>query len=113
MASLPSQFAQLFAPLLWEQEVALFGRSVLYHQESIDPAQAVTITVIWKEGRSEEDVSPGRYSHILIQNADLQPGPVPGDIVEAGGSLFDVKTVEADAVGYSRAVLQEQGYRAR
>ena len=88
----------------------MFGRTVLYHQESLDPAQAVELDVIWKEGRAEEEVSPGRYSHILVQNADLDPGPVEGDLVEDPlGTLFDVVSVEADPNGFSRCILQEQG----
>lgn len=110
MASSPTPFAQLFAPLLWDCEFAMYGRTVLYYQESLDPAEAIELDVIWKNGRGEEEVSPGRYSHILIQNADLDPGPIEGDIVEdASGDLFDVVSVEADPNGYSRAILQEQG----
>jgi hypothetical protein len=111
MASLPTQFAQLYAPLLWEREFAMYGRTVLYHQESFDPAVAVELNVVWKEGRAGEEVSPGRYSHILIQNADLDTGPIRGDIVEdtTANKFFDVVSVEADPNGYSRAILREQG----
>lgn len=109
MASTTSPFAQLYAPLLWNCEYALYGRVVTYYQESFDPALAVQLQVIWKEGRAEEEVSPGRYSHMLIQNSDLDPGPIRGDIVETGSKLFDVVSVEADATGYSRAILREQG----
>ena len=106
---MPSQFAQLLVPLLWDQQFAMYGRTVLYHQESMDPEVALSLDVIWKEGRGEEEVSPGRYSHILNQNADLPGGPMEGDLVEADGVLFDVVSIDADSVGYSRAILQEQG----
>lgn len=109
MASQSTVFAQLYAPLLWEREFAMFGRTVLYHQESLDPDVAIELDVIWKEGRADEQLSPGRYSHILIQNGDLEAGPMEGDIVEDAGRLFDVVTVEADPLGYSLAILEEQG----
>ena len=110
MASLPSVFGQVFGPLLWQQQLAMFGQTVTYYGANFAAGSGVALSVIWKEGRGTEDVSPGRYSHIIVCCADLTPPPVEGDIVEdSNGAVYDVVSVEIDAVGFALCILQEQG----
>ena len=94
--------------LFWPAQIATFGRAVTYLPQG-DAAQAVNLSVLWKEGSSDEDVSPGRYSHMDIQNADLPSPPAPGDVVQNGARQYDVVRIEALAVGFSIIVLQEFG----
>ena len=94
--------------LFWPAELATFGRDVDYLPQG-DPGQAVTIKVLWKEGASDEEVSPGRYSHIDLQNSDLPFAPALADTVQKGGRVYDVVVVNALAVGFSTLVLQEGG----
>jgi hypothetical protein len=94
--------------LFWPAELATFGRQVDYLPQG-DPAQAVTVTVLWKEGASDEDVSPGRYSHIDVQNADLPGPPAARDTVQKDGKTYGVVRVNALAVQFSTIVLQEEG----
>ncbi len=109
MASYINPFLSDYLPnLFWPAELATFGRSVQYLPQG-DPAQAVTITVLWKEGASDEDVSPGRYSHIDLRDADLPSPPFLGDTVQKDGILYDAVVVNARAVGFSTVVLQEGG----
>jgi hypothetical protein len=109
MASFINPFISNYLPkLFWPAELATFGRQVAYLPLG-DPAQAVTITVLWKEGASDEEVSPGRYSHIDVQNADLPGLPQLGDSVQKDGKEFDVVRINALAVGFSTIVLQESG----
>jgi large repetitive protein len=65
--------------------------------------------VLWKDGATDEDVAPGRYSHIDIQNSDLPTIPVHGDYVQYNGKQYQLVRVEALTVGYSVVVLQESG----
>jgi hypothetical protein len=97
---LPNQF--------WPAQIATFGRSVTYLPQG-DAAQAIDVQVLWKEGASDEDVSPGRYSHIDLQNADLPQPPAPRDVVQKDGKQFQVVRITALAVGFSVIVLQEAG----
>ena len=66
--------------ILWNALIGEFGRTADYWPGN-DPAQAVTITLIWKEGAEDETVSPGRYSHVLVQNSDLPSNPKLGDAI--------------------------------
>jgi hypothetical protein len=92
----------------WPAQLAVFGQSVTYLPQG-DPAQALTVRVVWKEGVSDEEVSPGRYSHMDIKNADLPSAPSLKDIIQKDGKQFDVVRVTALAVGFSIIVLQETG----
>jgi hypothetical protein len=109
MASFINPFISDYLPkLFWPAELATFGRQVQYLPQG-NALQAVTVTVLWKEGASDEDVSPGRYSHMDLQNADLPVVPKLGDSVQKDGKEFDVVKVTALAVGFSTIVLQESG----
>jgi hypothetical protein len=94
--------------LLWPAEIAEFGRQVQYLPEG-DALQAQTITIIWVEGAHDEEVSPGRYSHIKLRNADLAVPPGYGDTVQKDGKEYSVARIEALAVYFSIIVLQESG----
>src|SRR5215831_3161245 len=108
MASIPTNFAALFAPVLWEQQLAMFGRTVGYRQR-VDLNTPLEVQGLWKEGAEGEPSSPGRYSILIVQNSSLNGGPQKGDQVWDGSTSFDVQRVEADAVGFSRLTLREQG----
>jgi hypothetical protein len=103
-----SQFGQTFAPLLWQRELEMFGRTVGYRQRA-DLNTPLEIQGLWKEGAEGEPTSPGRYSILIVQNTSLNGGPQKGDQVWDGSVSFDVQRVEADAVGFSRLTLREQG----
>jgi hypothetical protein len=95
--------------MFWPAQLAVYGTAVTYLPQG-DAARAVSITVLWKDGASDEDVSPGRYSHIDVQNADLPAPPAQRDIVQtADGKNYQAVRVEALTVGYSVVVLQEAG----
>lgn len=94
--------------MFWPAEIAQFGRQVTYLPQG-DVAQAVTISVLWKEGASDEEVSPGRYSHMDIQNSDLPAPPAPRDLVQKDGKQYQVVRINALAVKFSVIVLQEAG----
>lgn len=109
MAGYVNPFLSSYLPgMFWPAEIAIFGRQVTYLPQG-DAAQAVTLTVLWKEGASDEDVSPGRYSHIDVQNADLAVAPAPRDTVQSNGKSYQVVRIEALITGYSVIVLQETG----
>jgi hypothetical protein len=109
MASFINPFISNYLPkLFWPAELATFGRQVQYLPQG-DPAQAVPVTVLWKAGASDEDVAPGRYSHIDVQNADLPGAPALGDTVQKDGKEYDVVVINALEVGFSTIVLQEGG----
>ena len=55
--------------------------------------------MLWKEGASDEEVSPGRYSHMDLQNSDLATIPAPRDIVQKDGKNYEVVRIMALAVG--------------
>ena len=109
MATTPNPFVGDYLPnLFWPAQIATFGQQVSYLPQG-NAAQAVTISVLWKEGASDEEVSPGRYSHIDVQNADLPQPPAPRDMVQKGGRQYQAVRIEALIVGYSVIVLQEAG----
>lgn len=109
MAGYVNPFLSSYLPgMFWPAELAVFGRTVTYTPKN-SAAQPVSLTVLWKEGASDEDVSPGRYSHIDAQNADLAVPPVRGDIVQSNGKNYQVVRIEALITGYSVIVLQEAG----
>lgn len=92
----------------WPTLIATFGVTVDYLPQG-DAAQAVPVAVIWKDGASDEEVTPGRYSHMDVQNSDLPSAPAKGDIVQKDGRQYEVQRVTALAVLFSVIVLQEQG----
>ena len=110
MASYPiNPFINNYVPLMaWPALLATYGTQVVYLPQG-DAAQAVPISVLWKEGRSDEEVSPGRYSHMDVQNAALPSSPAKGDIVQNNGRQYEVVHVGALAIGYSVIVVQETG----
>lgn len=109
MASYINPFISDYLPrLFWPAELHTFGREVQYLPQG-DPAQAVTIKVLWKPGASDEDVSPGRYSHMDLQNSHLPVAPALGDAVQKDGKVYDVVVVNALEIGFSTIVLQEGG----
>ena len=109
MASFINSFISDYLPnLFWPAELATFGQPVQYLPQG-NAGLAVTINVLWKEGASDEEVSPGRYSHMDLQNSDLPVAPALGDSVQKGGKEYDLVRVNALAVGFSTVVLQEAG----
>jgi hypothetical protein len=100
-------FISSHVPILWNALIGEFGRDVDYWIDN-NPAQTITITIIWKEGSEDETSSPGRYSHVLVQNSDLPSEPKLGDAVVNGGTEFDVVRVNAFAYNYSQIVLQDR-----
>jgi hypothetical protein len=94
--------------VFWPAQIATFGVQVSYLPQG-KAAQAVTLSVLWKEGASDEDVSPGRYSHMDVQNSDLPQPPASRDMVQKDGKQYQVVRVAALIVGYSVIVLQEAG----
>lgn len=108
MSSYINPFISDYLPrLFWPAELRVFGREVQYL--SLSYPSAVAVTVLWKEGASDEEVSPGRYSHMDVQNSDLPFAPALGDTVQKDGRTYDVVVVNALAVGFSTIVLQEGG----
>jgi hypothetical protein len=102
-------FIDSFLPgMFWPAQIATFGIEVTYLPQG-DSAQAVAIPVLWKDGASDEDVAPGRYSHIDLQNSDLPALPALGDMVQNNGNQYQVVRINALAVGFSIVVLQEAG----
>lgn len=110
MAANPTNpFISFYLPaMFWPAEIATFGLEVTYLPQG-DPSEASTISVLWKEGASDEEVSPGRYSHMDIQNSDLAQPPALRDMVQKGSKVYQVVRILALAVNYSVIVLQEAG----
>jgi hypothetical protein len=103
-----NSFIDVHVPLLWENLLAEFGRTVDYWPAN-DQLQAMPLAVIWKEGSEDEETSPGRYSNIWVQNDALPQLPKLGDAVANEGREYDVVRIGATAYGMSRLVLQERG----
>lgn len=107
MASNP--FIGTYLPaMFWPAEIAIYGSEITYLPLG-DASQALTVSVLWKDGASDEDVAPGRYSHIDVQNSDLPAVPALSDMVQRNGKSYQVVRIEALAVGFSILVLQEAG----
>jgi len=106
----PSVFVNPFinrhVPSLWFALVPEFGRQATYWIDG-DAAQQTDIWIIWKEGREDEQYSPGRYSHALIQNTDLPRAPLKGDIMSTPDAIYNVVRVDALPYNYSNIVLQD------
>jgi len=106
---MPNPFIKDYLPhLFWPAELATFGTKVTYIPSS-DPLAEATVKVLWKDGASDEDVSPGRYSHMDVRDDDLPARPASGDLVEKDEKQYQVVNVEALAIGFSVLVLQESG----
>lgn len=109
MAGYINPFISEYLPkLFWPNELRTFGREVQYLPQG-DPAQAVAVKVLWKPGASDEDISPGRYDHMDVRNADLPGPPALGDAVQKDGKTYDVVVINALEIGFSTIVLQEGG----
>ncbi len=102
-----NDFISTHVPMLWGALVREFPREIEYWVDG-DQGQTLTVTIIWKEGAEDEELSPGRYSHALVQHADLPRPPVLGDVVAKDGVEYDVVRVDATAIGYSTVVLQDR-----
>lgn len=108
MATFINPFITNHVPQLWASLLAEFGRDLDYWPDG-DQTQALTVTLVWIEGTEAEEVSPGRYSHALIENSQLPTGPALGDSLNKDGTVFDVVRVNALAIYFAELVLQERG----
>jgi hypothetical protein len=100
-------FIDAHVPLLWQTLLMEFGCVVAYWLDN-DPLQEMTLAVIWKEGIENEEISPGRYSNIWVQNGSLPRMPKLGDAVVKNELEYDVARIDATAYGFSRLVLHER-----
>jgi hypothetical protein len=100
-------FLSAHVPMLWQALTQEFPRQVVYWLDG-DPNQTQMLTVIWKEGAEDEEVSPGRYSHIYVFDADLPRAPILHDVVSADGVQYDVVRIDAYAYQCSMLVLQDR-----
>lgn len=109
MTPTPNPFIGSYLPtMFWPAQIATFGIQVTYLPQG-DSTQAVPIWVLWKDGASDENVAPGRYSHLDVQNADLPAPPAKRDIVQYNGKQYQVVDLNALYVGYSVVIVQEAG----
>jgi len=99
-------FNTVHAPQLWASLLVEFGQQVSFLPDR-DDTLPITISVIWKEGVEDEEVSPGRYSSMWVQNSDLPRPPQKADAIASDGLIYDVVRVDATRYGFSRLVLQE------
>jgi hypothetical protein len=105
-AAIASLFASVYVPSLWQSEILMFGVTVQY--SSMGSSGAIPLIGIWEEGAEPEEISPGRYSYLRVQDSDLAPnGPQEGDALSAPAGTFNVIRVDTSAVGYSRLTLKE------
>jgi hypothetical protein len=100
-----SQFIRTFAPQVWAATSRLYGETVEYWPGG-DRNQMRQITVVWRDGTEDEAVSPGRYSHAMIQVADLARPPAQGDSILRNGIQYDVARVNAYTIQYTSVVVQ-------
>ena len=100
-------FINAHAPLLWASLLPEFGRVVSYWPGG-DEGNSQDVEVIWVEGMEDDEYSPGRYSHALIQNSDTPAPPAKGDSLEREGQVYDVVRVNAFAYGFSRVIVKER-----
>jgi hypothetical protein len=101
-------FISTHVPTMWQAALREFGLYVTYVPES-NAALATRVLVVWKDGAMLEEVTPGRYSHIYIQNADIPVAPMPGDSVQKDSRSYDVVIVDAAPYYCSRLIVQEAG----
>jgi len=100
-------FISEHVPMSWEYLLMEFGKDVEYWPTG-DEAQAVAVRLIWIEGVEDEDSSPGRYSHVKVQNSDLPANPKKGDVISNNGVIYDAVRVNAYAYGFSSVVIRER-----
>lgn len=93
--------------MLWASLLQEFGCTVTYLPANA--AAPIPLAVLWKDGQSDEDVSPGRYSHIDVCNADLPQPPALRDTVQKDGRRYQIVRINALITGFSVIVLQEMG----
>jgi hypothetical protein len=91
-------------PALWEALIGVFPHTVVYNY--IEGGLTEGLQAIVNEGVEGEQRSPGRYTHMLIRNADLTRLPQKGDWVTLGTSVYEVVNVDSMLVDISRLVLQ-------
>jgi hypothetical protein len=108
MATFINPFISNHVPQLWTSLLAEFGRDLDYWPGGVQ-AQSVTVPIIWIEGTEAEEVSPGRYSHALIENSELPAPPALGDSLTKDGTVFDVVRINAFAYYFAELVLRERG----
>jgi len=102
----PDQFTSTYVPQLWANLIAVFGRTVNYWPSG-DAGQAASVTLVWLEGVEGEEISPGMYSHALVENSALPAPPAQGDSIEKDGIVYEVVKVDAYIYYFARLVLQE------
>lgn len=107
MAGYINKFISEHTDILWQAELAEFGRTVNYWPGG-DQLQSKPVQVIWIEGTADEETSPGRYSHAKVRNGDLPIAPALGDALEKSGAIFDVVRVNALAIYFAVIILQER-----
>lgn len=106
MGGYVNPFISVLVPRSWAALVQVFGRPAEYWLGG-DSSQVRNIVVIWKEGVEDEERSPGRYSHALIQHSDIDGRPELGDVIfKDDGSSYTVVRIAAYAIDYSTIVLQ-------
>ena len=98
-------FTNVYVPILWAHELAMFGCVVDYLPERAEMGWQVQ--GIWKEGVEGESVSPGRYSSFWLADGALPERPKRGDAVRKDGLVYDVVDLRTTIYGYSRLTLQE------
>jgi hypothetical protein len=104
-----SRFTSTYVPMGWMAgQLPMFGSTADYWIDG-NQAQAITIGLVWKDGAADEEISPGRYSHALVRNADLPRAPKSGDAVARDGVKYDVVRVFAYEYRFCTIVLQEAG----
>ena len=108
MATINPFIGYYLPDLFWPAQLAVFGSQVVYIPASDVTLQA-QVNLLWKEGSSDEETSPGRYSHCDVRNADLPAPPALGDFIQNNGKQYQVVRIDALAVGFSILILQEMG----
>ena len=109
MATPTNPFIDNYLPgMFWSAQIATFGREVTWLPQG-DASQAFQVKVLWKEGQTDEEISPGRYSHMDVQNTDFPQVPQLRDVIFCGGKEYQVVRIEALAVRFSVIVVQDVG----
>ena len=107
MATVLDPFSSTYVPKLWTSLLATYGRGVNYWPSG-DQTQAAAVTLIWLEGVEGEEISPGMYSHALVENAALPAPPALDDAIEKDGTVYDIVRIDAYIYYFARLVLQER-----
>lgn len=99
------EFYTQHVPALWTALVPVFGQLVTYNY--IEGGFTDQVQVIVNEGIEGEPRSPGRYTHMLVKDADLERAPLAGDWVEFDYVIYDVVSVNAGLIDVSRLIVQK------